>query len=133
MPFDGNLKECTNYVVNSDSRPMIDVDGENRTVSRIAEEADAEAEADLDEKVVVSEPLADLIRNCWQTDPRDRLKMGVVCEKLAKELQTELDEKFSEESLLMIEKPEQNDGIINISDQQNENERERFQTAVEPE
>lgn len=59
--------------------------------------------------------------------------MGVVCEKLAKELQTELDEKFSEESLLMIEKPEQNDGIINISDQQNENERERFQTAVEPE
>jgi hypothetical protein len=39
MPFDGNLKLATNYVLNEDSRPMIDEDIDNS--------------------------LADLIRTCW--------------------------------------------------------------------
>jgi hypothetical protein len=109
VPFDGDLKECTNYVVNSDSRPKIDVAG-------VAEMERDEASKLLDSSdgnVTVSERLANIIRNCWQNEPRDRLKMGVVCEMLLEELKEELASK--ETSILMEEMGEQMNSFNKIN------------------
>lgn len=59
VPFDGDLKVCTEYVVNSESRPKIDE--ENGTVR--------DTEAGEEERFgMVSDGLAEIIRMCWQTD-----------------------------------------------------------------
>lgn len=63
---------CTDYVVNSESRPKIDE--ENGTV-RGTEMAFEE----LGAQGGVSDGLADIIRLCWQTDQRERPKMMEVC------------------------------------------------------
>lgn len=54
VPFDGDLKICTEYVVNSESRPKIDAES-NRSPTELEERTEAS----------VSERMADLIRTCW--------------------------------------------------------------------
>lgn len=75
VPFDGDLKICTEYVVNSESRPKIDEE-DNRSPTEFVERG----------KATVSEKMADLIRTCWQTHPGDRPKMEEVCQRLVDEL-----------------------------------------------
>lgn len=82
VPFDGDLKACTDYVVNSDARPKIDEEGMDRSMSEIAEMAN---------RVRVNERIADLIRTCWQQDPIHRPTMEEVCQKLNDELWSEVN------------------------------------------
>ena len=77
VPFDGDLKVCTDYVVNSESRPKID---EETGTVRYTEAGEEERLGE------VSDSLAEIIRMCWQTDQRERPKMAVVCQKLLLEL-----------------------------------------------
>lgn len=59
VPFDGDLSVCTEYVVNSESRPKIET--LNETV-RVTESGETESFGE------VSDGLAEIIRLCWQTD-----------------------------------------------------------------
>jgi len=72
VPFDGDLKACTEYVINSESRPKISEEGRKHS------EADSEYPGH-ENRHTISEQLASLIRECWQTHPADRPKMGDVC------------------------------------------------------
>ena len=71
VPFDGDLKACTDYVVNSDARPKIYEEGGDRTMSEI--------EPNFSDRIRVNDRMADLIRMCWQQDPIHRPKMDDVC------------------------------------------------------
>ncbi len=64
VPFDGDLKECFNYVVNEDSRPKIQ-HGYEGEVDRCDEE------------------MAKLIRLCWQSETEQRPKFGYICKVLS--------------------------------------------------
>jgi hypothetical protein len=61
VPFDGDLKVCTEYVVNSESRPKIDEENGTIRGTEMVEE-------DRNAGDGVSDGLADIIRLCWQTD-----------------------------------------------------------------
>ena len=54
VPFDGDLKACTQYVLKSDARPKIN----EMNVSALEQDPDAEEE-------YFSEGLVEIIRLCW--------------------------------------------------------------------
>lgn len=75
VPFDNDLKDCTEYVVNRDERPKI------QTVN----EDDEDAEEDSSVKPVCSVPISDLIRLCWKSDPATRPTFNEILEVLFQE------------------------------------------------
>ena len=86
VPFDGDLKACTDYVL-KDERPMIE------TTEEVEEDED-EDEDDEEIKdpertqtlhLTCSAPIAALIRLCWQSDPAQRPSYSYILEHLYKE------------------------------------------------
>lgn len=75
VPFENDLKACTEYVVNGDERPKI------QTVNE--EDEDAESESTL--KPACSVPISDLIRLCWKSDPAARPTFTDILEVLFQE------------------------------------------------
>jgi hypothetical protein len=81
VPFDGDLKACTQYVVKEDARPKI---SEQHSAS---EDGSDEDEEDIPADGVCSPKIAEIIRLCWQTDPSQRPQIKNVAQMLVVELQ----------------------------------------------
>ena len=68
VPFDEDLKVCTDCVLREDVRPAIAVPVEEQEES----ESEDEDRGSTPPKSMCSAPIALLIRNCWQSDPAAR-------------------------------------------------------------
>lgn len=113
LPFDGDLSACSDYVVNSESRPMIDEEGGERRNTDFKER--------VEHREAVSESVADLIRSCWQTNPDDRPRMEEVCQKLIAELSKAVD---VDESIIIEEPSDAPESALIRTD--------NFYSAIEP-
>lgn len=113
LPFDGDLSACSDYVINSESRPKIDEEG--------GERRNTDFEMRVEQRTAVSESIADIIRSCWQTNPGDRPRMEEVCQKLINELASIVEE---DGSIIMEEPSDRHDS--------SPLKPENFYSAIEP-
>ena len=71
IPFDGELNEAIQYVVNEDSRPKI-----------ISSEEDIENLEDstcLEQYTFCDQTISSLIRSCWSFNPNERPQFFEIC------------------------------------------------------
>lgn len=122
VPFDGDLKVCSDYVINSESRPMIDEEGNMRRATDFEN-------LNIGDRVPINERLAEVIRLCWQTHPDDRPKMEMVCQRLSDELWLIVNKEDS----MIIETLEENGSKMASGEVRSEVNEENFATAIEPE
>lgn len=71
IPFDGELKEAIEYVVDEDARPLI----------LTVENQDPES-SEQDGALLLTEELAGIIRRCWHSDPAMRTSLVKVAKSL---------------------------------------------------
>ena len=72
LPFDGNLEAAVEFVIDQDARPMIITKQMSNTLpleSGTLAEINQQVEEGEESKQVFTQDLANIIRQCWQTDP----------------------------------------------------------------
>ena len=75
VPFEGDIKSCTEYTLNQDERPKIQC-------NKIEDEEDKDEDQTQDGRLSCSAPIADLIRKCWSTDPASRPSFSEIMDVL---------------------------------------------------
>ena len=86
VPFDGDLRECIEYVVKEDARPRIMVYEEHSLMPSDSVHDSIALTQDQD-ALKLTEGLANIIRRCWQSDISQRIPMATVAQLLLEQKQ----------------------------------------------
>ena len=83
VPFEGEIKDALEYVVNGDARPLIlTMESQLTSIQAPSERVDTFG-SEMDEMGMrLTEEIANIIRRCWQSSPSERLQMSKVVKLL---------------------------------------------------
>ena len=82
VPFDGDLEQTIEFVLNQDARPLIKVEDEEESSEESEEEKYQSHRSTRINQI--PDGIAKIIRMCWQTNPTIRPSFELVCEMLIK-------------------------------------------------
>ena len=100
QPFDGSLEAATQFVIEQDARPAIYTSQQSAQLMGSVDisEMHEEVPESQEKKQVLNQDLANIIRQCWQTDPAQRPSFTQIYKML--KLQQSMIESNNEEITL---------------------------------